>query len=223
MRNPQDFRSYNSEITRESVIFRRKELKPHRSISNTERPKTASKSLATRDCGGIRTKINEAQQLSATILTSVALTILFPLSAVSQSASAASPKFSIAVAFDVSPYLRSLPQTPPITAVFFQRRAGARSTTRRWSNRHEQRLLRIRGSAIRSLPRKAAFLRGRDIFIFATDSHACDISIGRRPYRLSTAIGSDVLRGAVAKLTLKRLHQMVTARYLLRSTSDANS
>jgi hypothetical protein len=61
-------------------------------------------------------KISQAQKLSATILIAVTLTILFPLSAVSQSASAASPKFSSAVAFDVSPTLRSLPQTPRITA-----------------------------------------------------------------------------------------------------------
>lgn len=59
-------------------------------------------------------RIDQARKLSASVLIVFALTFLFPLSALSQLPSVAAPKFSKAVAFDVSPPLRSLPMAPPL-------------------------------------------------------------------------------------------------------------
>jgi hypothetical protein len=50
------------------------------------------------------------------------------------------------------------------------------------------------------------------------------VSFVIQAYCFVAAIGeADALRGAVPKFTLKRLHQMVTARYLARSRSAGRS
>jgi hypothetical protein len=56
--------------------------------------------------------IRQTRRLSISFLIFVTLTTLLSASAVSQSTSVASPKFSTAVAFDISPPLRSLPMMP---------------------------------------------------------------------------------------------------------------
>lgn len=61
-------------------------------------------------------RVHQARPLFASLLGVVALTLLFPLSALSQSPSVAAPKFSKAVAFDVSPSLRNLPMAPRLRA-----------------------------------------------------------------------------------------------------------
>src|SRR5438094_1603080 len=54
-------------------------------------------------------RINKLSAFAATFVMLVSLTILFPASAAPQASPAASPNFSNAVAFDVSPAARDLP------------------------------------------------------------------------------------------------------------------